>query len=65
LRGERIILSVWLFDERFTESPPRIAIAAVAMAVLVVGVISLSRTAPEDLKPSRASREERPRAEPC
>ncbi len=60
-----IILSIWLFDERFTESPPRIAIAAVAMAVLVVGVISLSRTAPEDLNPSRASREERPRAEPC
>jgi len=53
-----IILSIWLFDERFTESPPRIAIAAVAMAVLVVGVISLSRTAPEDLNPSRVSRED-------
>ena len=47
-----IILSVWLFDERFTDSPPRIAIAALAMAVLAVGVIALSRTAPKDLNPS-------------
>ena len=47
-----IILSVWLFDERFTDSPARIAIAALAMAVLAVGVIALSRTAPKDLDPS-------------
>jgi drug/metabolite transporter (DMT)-like permease len=47
-----IILSIWLFDERFTDSPARIAIAAGAMAVLAVGVIALSRTAPEDLNPS-------------
>jgi drug/metabolite transporter (DMT)-like permease len=48
-----IILSVWLFDERFTDSPARIAIAALAMAVLAVGVIALSRTAPKDLNPSK------------
>jgi drug/metabolite transporter (DMT)-like permease len=60
-----IILSVWLFDERFTDSPARIAIAALAMAVLAVGVIALSRTAPKDLNPSRVRREERPQAEPC
>jgi drug/metabolite transporter (DMT)-like permease len=47
-----IILSVWLFDERFTDSPARVAIAAAAMAVLAVGVIALSRTAPKDLEPS-------------
>jgi drug/metabolite transporter (DMT)-like permease len=47
-----IVLSIWLFDERFTDSPTRIAIAVVAMAVLVVGVIELSRTAPKDLNPS-------------
>jgi drug/metabolite transporter (DMT)-like permease len=60
-----IILSVWLFDERFTDSPARIAIAALAMAVLAVAVIALSRTAPKDLTPSRVGREERPGAEPC
>lgn len=47
-----IILSIWLFDERFTDSPARIAIAVLAMAVLTVGVIALSRTTPEDLNPS-------------
>jgi EamA domain-containing membrane protein RarD len=47
-----IILSIWLFDERFTDSPTRIAMAALAMAVLAVAVIALSRTAPEDLSPS-------------
>jgi drug/metabolite transporter (DMT)-like permease len=47
-----IVLSVWLFDERFTDSPARIAIAVLAMAVLAAGVIALSRTAPKDLNPS-------------
>ncbi len=46
-----IILSVWLFDERFTDSPAKIATAVVAMAILAVGVIALSRTAPKDLTP--------------
>jgi drug/metabolite transporter (DMT)-like permease len=54
-----IILSIWLFDERFTHSPARIAIASLAMAVLAVGVIALSRTAPQDLSPSKGEREER------
>jgi len=47
-----IILSVWLFDERFTNSPVRIAIAIVAFAVMAFGVTVLSRTAPQDLDPS-------------
>jgi drug/metabolite transporter (DMT)-like permease len=50
-----IILSVWLFDERFTDSPVRIAIAALAMAVLAAAVFALSRTAPKDLDPTAAA----------
>jgi drug/metabolite transporter (DMT)-like permease len=48
-----IILSIWLFDERFTDSPAKIATAVVAMAILAIGVIALSRTAPRDLTPQR------------
>ena len=48
-----IILSIWLSDERFTDSPAKIALAVVAMAILAAGVIALSRTAPKDLTPSR------------
>ena len=48
-----IALSVWLFDERFTDSPAKITIAVVSFAVLAVGVTVLSRTAPQDLTPSR------------
>jgi len=49
-----IILSVWLFDERFTNSPLRIAIAVVAFAVMAFGITVLTRTAPQDLDPSPA-----------
>jgi drug/metabolite transporter (DMT)-like permease len=48
-----IILSVWLFDEHFTDSPAKIAIAVLSFAVLAAGVTALSRTAPKDLAPSR------------
>jgi drug/metabolite transporter (DMT)-like permease len=47
-----IILSVWLFDERFTNSPGKIAAAVVAFAVMAAGVVALVRTAPRDLTPS-------------
>jgi drug/metabolite transporter (DMT)-like permease len=40
-----IILSVWLFDERFTNSPARITVAVLSFAVM-------TRTAPQDLRPS-------------
>jgi hypothetical protein len=49
-----IVLSVWLFDERFTNSPAKVTVAAVAFAVLAAGVIELSRTAPKDLSPASA-----------
>ena len=51
-----IILSVWLFDERFTNSPAKVAAGVVSFAVMAAGVIALSRTAPQDLTPSRPAR---------
>jgi drug/metabolite transporter (DMT)-like permease len=51
-----IILSVWLFGERFTDSPAKITIAILAFAVMAAGLTVLSRTAPQDLTPSRPPR---------
>ena len=51
-----IILSVWLFDERFTDSPAKVTVAVLAFAVMAIGVIVLSRAAPKDLTPSRPAR---------
>jgi drug/metabolite transporter (DMT)-like permease len=48
-----IVLSVWLFEEHFTHSPARIAIAVISFAVMAVGIVELSRAAPRDLAPSR------------
>ena len=50
-----IILSIWLFDERFTNSPVKIAIAVAAFAVMAFGVTVLTRTAPQDLAPAPAA----------
>jgi drug/metabolite transporter (DMT)-like permease len=47
-----IILSVWLFGERFTNSPALIAVAIVSFVVMAAGVTMLTRTAPQDLRPS-------------
>src|SRR5215470_7403656 len=51
-----IILSVWLFDERFTNSPAKITVAALSFAVMAAGVIMLTRAAPQDLRPSEPAR---------
>jgi len=51
-----IILSVWLFDERFTNSPAKIAVGVVSFAVMAAGVTMLTRTAPQDLRPSEPAR---------
>jgi drug/metabolite transporter (DMT)-like permease len=51
-----IALSVWLFDERFTDSPAKIAIAILSFAVLAAGVTASSRTVPKDLTPSSPAR---------
>jgi hypothetical protein len=53
-----IVLSVWLFEEHFTSSPPRIAIAVVSFAAMAAGVVELSRRAPQDMAPSRAAESE-------
>jgi hypothetical protein len=51
-----IVLSVWLFNETFTDSASKIAVAIVAFAVMAVGVVVLSRTTPIDLEPSKPVR---------
>ena len=59
-----IILSVWLFDERFTNSPAKIIVAALSFAVMAAGVIMLTRTAPQDLRPSEPARSSPPQPAP-
>jgi len=51
-----IILSVWLFDERFTNSPAMITVAVLSFAVMAAGVTMLTRTSPQDLRPSEPAR---------
>ncbi len=51
-----IIVSVWLFGERFTDSPVKIAVAVLSFAVMAAGIIMLTRTAPRDLTPSVSAR---------
>ena len=51
-----IILSVWLFDERFTNSQAKIAVAVVSFLVMAAAVVMLTRTAPQDLRPSEPAR---------
>jgi len=46
-----IVLSVWLFGERFSGSTADTAIAIAAFAVMAVGVTALTRTAPPELIP--------------
>jgi drug/metabolite transporter (DMT)-like permease len=50
-----IVLSVWIFDERFTVSPAQKILACVAFCVMALGVTILSRTAPTDLDRSMPS----------
>jgi drug/metabolite transporter (DMT)-like permease len=52
-----IILSVWLFDERFTDNPAKITIAVLSFAALAAAVTTLTRTAPQDLSPAAPSTE--------
>jgi len=48
-----IVLSVWIFDERFTASLAQKILAVGAFCLMAAGVTLLSRTAPADLEPSR------------
>lgn len=49
-------LSIWVFDEHFTASPGRVAIAFGSLAVMTAGVIELSRAAPRNISPSVSGR---------
>ena len=51
-----IVLSVWVFDERFTVSLAQKVVAGVAFCVMAMGVTILSRTAPSDLDRSMSVR---------
>jgi hypothetical protein len=51
-----IVLSVWIFDERFTVGLAQKLIAGVAFCVMALGVTVLSRTAPNDLERSLSVR---------
>ncbi len=46
-----IALSVWLFDERFKPGAGVLAVAVIAFAVMCVGVVFLTQTAPATMKP--------------
>jgi drug/metabolite transporter (DMT)-like permease len=47
-----IALSVWLFDEHFTDNAAVLAVAAVAFAVMCAGVVLLTQTAPATMEAS-------------
>ena len=49
-----IVLSVWLFDEHFVPDPIVLAVAAVAFAVMCIGVVLLTQTAPATMQASPA-----------
>jgi drug/metabolite transporter (DMT)-like permease len=50
-----IALSVWLFDERFTSDGAVLAVAAVAFAVMCIGVVLLTQTTPATMKADAAT----------
>jgi hypothetical protein len=49
-----IALSVWVFDETFTENVPRLGFGSLAFAVMCVAVMLLARTAPATMDPARS-----------
>ena len=51
-----IVLSVWIFDERFTVSALQRLAAGAAFCVMAIGVVVLSRSAPTDLDSTMADR---------
>jgi hypothetical protein len=46
-----VILSIWLFQERYTGGPAAIAGSLLAFAVMCAGVVALTRTAPPTMQP--------------
>jgi hypothetical protein len=48
-------LSVWIFEEYFTPSPTRVALAVLAFAIMCAAVTMLTRTAPSTMEPTTAA----------
>ncbi len=46
-----IILSIWLFQERYAAGPAAVAGSVLAFAVMCAGVVALTRTAPQTMQP--------------
>lgn len=51
-----IVLSVWIFDEYFTENAPRLTLGSAAFVTMCAAVAVLTRTAPATMSASAASR---------
>jgi drug/metabolite transporter (DMT)-like permease len=47
-----IILSIWLFQERYAAGPAAIVGSVLAFAVMCAGVVALTRTAPQTMRPA-------------
>jgi hypothetical protein len=47
-----VALGVWIYGEHFTADAPRVALAVVAFAGMVVGVVLITRTSPETMEPT-------------
>jgi len=45
-----VILSIWLFQEHYTRGPVAIAASVLGFAVMCVGVVVLTRTAPSTMR---------------
>jgi hypothetical protein len=54
-----IVLSLWLFGERFTSSSAVLALAAAGFAVMCAGVVVLTQTAPATMDADMAGGEQR------
>jgi drug/metabolite transporter (DMT)-like permease len=48
-----IVVSIWIFGERYTNSPIKIIAGFASFIALVIGVVMLCRTAPPTITPSR------------
>jgi hypothetical protein len=48
-----VILSIWLFQERYARGPAAIAGSLVAFTIMCVGVVALTNTAPPTMKPNQ------------
>jgi hypothetical protein len=51
-----IVLSVWIFGERFAVSPTQKIVAGVAFCIMAIAVAMLGRTAPTDLDSTMPAR---------